>query len=260
MGKILSILTVVIAAATAFLGFVNRGTLVNTKTELGNTQTELATTKSSLEQTKTQLASSEKAKSEMTTKNTESQSEISKLKADGETKDAQVLELKSKITTHETEIEDLKSKVTTITGENEGLKQTIAANQPAAEDDNKNRQAKQQTLNKNLQEDFETAESRISSMQERLTEKTKVEKVRNLTGRILAVNEAWNFVVLNVGDKNGVSSNTELLVKRGNTQIGRVRITSVEPASSIADIVPGSLVRGLSVQPGDYVLSEPVAN
>jgi hypothetical protein len=49
-------------------------------------------------------------------------------------------------------------------------------------------------------------------------------------------------------------------VKRGNTRIGKVRVTSVEPASSIADIIPGSLVGGLSIQPGDYVISDYVAN
>jgi hypothetical protein len=48
-------------------------------------------------------------------------------------------------------------------------------------------------------------------------------------------------VVLDVGDKKGVLTNAELLVKRGGTAIGRVRITSVEPASSIADIIPASI-------------------
>ncbi len=117
-----------------------------------------------------------------------------------------------------------------------------------------------ETLNTKLDSDLKTAQSRISAMEERLVEKKRIEKLNNLTGRILAVNEAWNFVVLNIGDKNGIASNTELLVKRGNTQIGRLRVTSVEPASSIADIIPGSLGRGLSIQPGDYVITQYAAN
>lgn len=260
MGKILSIITVAIAAITAFLGYLNRETLVNTKSELVTAQTELSSTKNSLQQTTSKLAETEKSKSEAFAKNEEIQSQVSKLKAESEAKDSQVQELKSKLSSGETEIGELKSKVASITQENESLKQAAATAQPAVEDDTKARLAEQETLTKKLQEDLQTAESRIKSMQERLAEKSKVEKVRSLTGRILAVNEAWNFVVLNVGDKNGVASNTELLVKRGNTQIGRVRITSVEPASSIADIVPGSLVRGLSVQPGDYVITESVTN
>ena len=75
-----------------------------------------------------------------------------------------------------------------------------------------------------------------------------------LEGRILAVNPAWNFVVLSLGDRNGVVNNAEMLIKRGSQLIGKVRITSVEPSSSIADIVANSVTRGLSVQPGDTVI------
>lgn len=75
-------------------------------------------------------------------------------------------------------------------------------------------------------------------------------------GRILAVNAGWNFVVLSVGDKQGVSVNAPLLVVRGNEPIARLRITSVEPSTSIADVLPGSVRRGISVQPGDTVIFE----
>lgn len=107
---------------------------------------------------------------------------------------------------------------------------------------------------------FEKSQSRIKELEGQIAQKKRVQDFNSLSGRILAVNEAWNFVVLNVGDKNGLTSNAELLVKRGNTRIGRVRVTSVEPASSIADIIPGSLVGGLSIQPGDYVVSDHVTD
>ena len=59
----------------------------------------------------------------------------------------------------------------------------------------------------------------------------------------------WGF-----GDRNGVVNNAEMLIKRGSQLIGKVRITSVEPSTSIADIVVNSLRSGLSVQPGDTVI------
>ena len=77
-----------------------------------------------------------------------------------------------------------------------------------------------------------------------------------LQGRVLAVNQGWNFVVLSVGDKQGVIVNAPLLVVRGNQPIARLRITSVEPSTSIADVVPGSVHRGITVQPGDTVVFE----
>jgi cell shape-determining protein MreC len=75
-----------------------------------------------------------------------------------------------------------------------------------------------------------------------------------LEGRILAVNPSWNFVILSLGDKNGVVNNAELLINRGGQLIGKVRITSVEPSTSVADIVVNSVRSGLTVQPGDTVI------
>ena len=76
----------------------------------------------------------------------------------------------------------------------------------------------------------------------------------NLRGTVLAVNQAYNFVVLNLGSRDRVEANAEMLVLRGGTLIGRIRVSSVEPATAIGDIVSSSLARGVQVQPGDTVI------
>jgi len=73
-------------------------------------------------------------------------------------------------------------------------------------------------------------------------------------GTVLAYNQVYNFVVLNLGARNGVESNSEMLVLREGTLIGKIRISSVEPATAIGDIMPSSLARGVQVQPGDTVI------
>jgi hypothetical protein len=73
-------------------------------------------------------------------------------------------------------------------------------------------------------------------------------------GTVLAVNHAYNFVVLNLGGRQGVEANTEMIVLRGGTPIGRIRVSSVEPATAIGDIITSSLPRGVQVQPGDTVI------
>ena len=73
-------------------------------------------------------------------------------------------------------------------------------------------------------------------------------------GSVLAYNQAYNFVVLNLGARNGVESNSEMLVLRDGTLIGKIRISSVEPATAIGDIITNSLARGVQVQPGDSVI------
>ena len=75
-----------------------------------------------------------------------------------------------------------------------------------------------------------------------------------LRGTVLAVNQAYNFVVLNLGTRHGVESNAELLVLRDGALIGKIRISSVEPATAIGDIITNSLARGAQMQPGDNVI------
>ena len=75
-----------------------------------------------------------------------------------------------------------------------------------------------------------------------------------IRGSVLAVNQAYNFVVLSLGGRQGVEANSEMLVLRGGSLIGKIRISSVEPATAIGDIITSSLARGVQVQPGDTVI------
>ncbi|HMJ07247.1 MAG TPA: hypothetical protein VK474_13390 [Chthoniobacterales bacterium] len=76
----------------------------------------------------------------------------------------------------------------------------------------------------------------------------------NVRGTVLAVNEAYNFVVLNLGGRQGIEADSEMLVLRRGALIGKIRVSSVEPATAIGDIVTTSLARGVQVQPGDVVI------
>ena len=105
--------------------------------------------------------------------------------------------------------------------------------------------------------------NRIKDTEGKLSASEQKEKLRSsgmvragLQGRVLAVNSGWNFVVLSVGDKQGVIVNAPLLVVRNNEPIARLRITSVEPSTSIADVIPGTVRKGVSVQAGDSVIFE----
>jgi len=109
----------------------------------------------------------------------------------------------------------------------------------------------------------ESQSNHVKDMEAKLTAADKKERDRaslytpaGLQGRILAVNGGWNFVVLSLGDKQGVKINSPLLVVRGTEPIARLRITSVEPSTSIADVLPGSVRHGVTVQPGDTVIFE----
>lgn len=58
-----------------------------------------------------------------------------------------------------------------------------------------------------------------------------------VTAKIIAINKAWNFVVLDTG-KGRVKEGVEASVFRGNSFVGKIKTVSVDPRHTIADILP----------------------
>jgi hypothetical protein len=105
-----------------------------------------------------------------------------------------------------------------------------------------------------LSEKLQGAHERSTQVQEGKKRREPGVRRAGVRGTVLAVNQAYNFVVLNLGARHGVEPNSEMLVLRQGTPIGKIRISSVEPATAIGDIITGSLARGVQVQPGDTLI------
>jgi predicted RNase H-like nuclease (RuvC/YqgF family) len=105
-----------------------------------------------------------------------------------------------------------------------------------------------------LSEKLQSAQDRPSQLQEERKRRETGTRRTGVRGTVLAVNQAYNFVVLNLGARQGVEATSEMLVLREGTLIGKIRISSVEPATAIGDIITSSLARGVQVQPGDTVI------
>ncbi|MGA3164440.1 MAG: hypothetical protein ABSD77_09660 [Verrucomicrobiota bacterium] len=75
----------------------------------------------------------------------------------------------------------------------------------------------------------------------------------NLEGKIVAVDPKWNFVVLNVGEDQGVLEDGEMLVSRNGKLVAKVIVRSVQKDHSIANVVPnwrlGDVIEGDEVTP-----------
>jgi len=120
--------------------------------------------------------------------------------------------------------------------------------------DSKAQIAELQQVKETLTNKEKDAETRADDLQ-KVVDNQKAHVMRNgLEGEVLAYNPGYNFVVLSIGDRQGAVNNAEMILERGGSQIGKVRITEVEPSTSVADIIPGSLARGVRVQPGDHVI------
>ena len=105
-----------------------------------------------------------------------------------------------------------------------------------------------------LAEKVQSVRERSSQLEDEKKRRAVARNKVGVHGTILAVNQAYNFVVLNLGGRNGVEPQSEMLIVRDGTFIGKIRISSVEPATAIGDIITNTLARGVQVQPGDIVI------
>jgi hypothetical protein len=105
-----------------------------------------------------------------------------------------------------------------------------------------------------LAEKLQSIKDRSAQLEEEKKRRAVAHGKVGVRGTILAVNRAYNFVVLNLGGRNGVEPYTEMLIVRDGVFIGKIRISSVEPTTAIGDIITSTLARGVQVQPGDIVI------
>jgi len=71
-------------------------------------------------------------------------------------------------------------------------------------------------------------------------------------GTIVAVDPKWNFVVLDVGEKAGARQRGIFMVARNGKLIGKVKVATVQPDRSIANIMPGWQLE--EIMEGDQVI------
>jgi hypothetical protein len=74
----------------------------------------------------------------------------------------------------------------------------------------------------------------------------------NLRGKILVTDPKWNFVIINVGQDQGVLEHGELLVNRNGRLVAKVKVRSVQKDRSIANVMPGWQLG--EVMEGDQVI------
>lgn len=75
-----------------------------------------------------------------------------------------------------------------------------------------------------------------------------------LKGHIVAVDPKYDFVVLDIGGDQGVLERGVMLINRRGVLVGKVRISSVAPQRSVANVLPDSKNPSLEVMEGDQVI------
>ena len=78
-----------------------------------------------------------------------------------------------------------------------------------------------------------------SELDKYTTPDTFVKLRADLHGKILVVDPKWDFVVLDVGEDQGVITDGELLISRSGKLVAKVVVRSVQRDRCIANIIPG---------------------
>lgn len=107
-----------------------------------------------------------------------------------------------------------------------------------------------------VQDDYDKNIKKIGDLDVREQKRREQLTLTGIEADIIAINREFGFVILNAGSEQGVSPDSGLLVQRGVDRIGRLRIVSVEPQITVADIVPGSVNPGVQLMVRDKVIFE----
>jgi hypothetical protein len=74
----------------------------------------------------------------------------------------------------------------------------------------------------------------------------------SLSGKIVAVNPTWNFVILDLGKNDQLVEGLTMVIYRGEKMIGKIKTVTVDAQTSVADVLPGTPASALEV--GDQVV------
>ena len=187
------------------LAITNR-ILVKTKSELASTQQELADTKS----------------------------ERDKAQAAADTAQHQVESLTDKLAKATQERDDAQNNLASYTATGLTAAQVVALNHTL-----KDAKAEIAAIN---DEKIVLQRVRDKLLEELLTYREPNHDVQlpaDLRGKVVTVDPKWEFVVLNIGEDQGLKDRGEMLVSRDGRLIGKVIVRTLQKDRSIANFVPG---------------------
>ena len=154
----------------------------------------------------------------------------------------------------------LKEQVENLTEENDKMKEQLAKGTQEYDQkivSLKENLQKEIQSKKEIQEQLKTAEKTNKKLSEEISllegdisqdlildkdivhlDKIVVSPADALAGRILTVDKETEFVIVNLGMKDGVQVGSLMAVYRGKDYLGDIRVTRVQPEMSAADLLP----------------------
>ncbi len=172
---------------------------------------ELSQTADTLQDTRDQLGETQRELTQTQNQLRASQAQVATLEQTVARKDAEIARLNLNISDLQTQVADLEKTVADKDAEIVVLKDTI--------DDQKDY--------------IVLLENRAGTT----AAGTATSTPDGLTGHVVLVNPAWNFVVLDIGSEHKLSVASVLLVHRDETLVGKIRVTQVNNNVAVGEIM-----------------------
>ncbi len=257
MTKVLLILSALVMGASGFLAYQNGRKFKSVREDHFKLNTQLRTEKGALD-----------SAIELVTK---ANGEIATLQKDIDTEGEKLKQNKLKIASLEADLkrvlDETKAKADRMAELEAKLRELPPGYNPQTlpEQINKLKQeiAEVQAQTEKKKEEVAAAEKKVADAHKALDDilakieaRKKAFERNSMSGRVVAVNTDWGFVVLDVGAKEGISPDTKLIVIRGTQTVGKVNIIDVSGTRTVASILGETLAPGMSPAPGDRVILE----
>ena len=256
MPKILIGVSILLLALSLLIGFLNTSKVKGLRQELETTTAARAAAQQARVTSDRKLKTREKDFVDASGKMSAAEAKAGATEAELTKAQNEKAELEAKLQTSAARIGVLEGQVVDATvGGVPGGPEGVSPNEMKAMLDDTKKQLEVAEQEKTILADkVKEAQDRVTAIEEEQKRRASGANAPGVHGTVLAVNQAYNFVVLSMGDRQGVVTNSEMLVMRAGALIGKIRISSVEPTTSIGDIITNSLARGVQVQPGDTVI------
>ena len=245
MARIFLFITVIAGIAAGVFGYLldtqkqaNLALYHTTDSNLKKTAKTLADTSKDLESTKSTLSETQKNLDDTASKAKALQDDLSKAQAKASDLEQKITAAAQKVSEAQGEAADLKTKL----GE-----------QSAAAQEAKAKVAKLETDLRIKTDDLASQKAEVARLLDLKQRATKGEMPPGITGQVVSINTNWNFVVLNIGEKQGVVPNGELIVYRNKQYISKVRVANTELNTCVADILVES--QKSAIQVGDDAMN-----
>jgi len=238
MIRFLLFFTIALSIASAVLAFLTKekATVLNDKlSSLNQTAGTLKVDNSKLKEEKKTV----ETKVEELNQSTQQQRDaLEKLKADIAAKQADMAKFQNELQTAQGKAADLEKKL-----EEKAATPPPPAVDPVAEAALANLKTELEKAKQGVAEEQKRAAQKVQEMEAKMAQMVAKPKSEAgggskapRSGQVVAYNQGWNFVVVDLGDKQGVTPETKLLVQRNGRAIAKLSITEVRPSAATAGI------------------------